>query len=420
MWKSVQPVAPVLLAVVLMEGALGIMSPLIGYRLSSGGASTFAVGAAASAYFVGFLLGTLTCQRMIRRVGHIRAFGVFAVLASNLAILFVVLHEQWLWVLLRGASGYALAGAFVVIESWMTDKAGEENRGRIFAMYTTASWAASGVSPLLLNFDEPGGILLFVLVTIGLSAAMIPLAVTKVGNPKIDEHQHLPLPRLFRASPTGVVCAFGSGMMNAGLYGLFPAYISDHGLGEKELSLLYSITTVAALVTQYPIGYLSDHYGRRPIIIGIMLVSTFMALLLYALPGVTFTWMVVLFFILTAFESPLYALGVGQTTDYVEKSEFVAASSGLLFAWGLGSCFGPTLAGAVMHASGPQGLLLFAAGCFLAVALFTTYRALRRRAKTPEEQSDYVAVPITPGTYGAPELDPRGAYKPHPPAEIDA
>ena len=40
-------------------------------------------------------------------------------------------------------------------------------------------------------------------------------------------------------------------------------------------------------------------------------------------------------------------------------------------------------------------------------------------AKTPEEQSDYVAVPITQGTYGAPELDPRGAFKPHPPAASD-
>jgi MFS family permease len=416
MWKSIQPVAPVLVTVVLMESALGILSPLIGYRLASTGASTFIVGAAASAYFLGFLLGTLTCQRMIRRVGHIRAFGVFAVCASNAAILFTVLHDPVFWIVLRGCAGYALAGAFVVIESWMTDKAAEESRGRVFAMYTTASWAASGVSPLLLNFDEPGGILLFVLATIGLSAAMIPLAVTRVGNPDIDEHQHLPLTRLFRASPTGVVCAFGSGMMNAGLYGLFPAYIKEHGFGEKELSLLYSITTVAALVTQYPIGHVSDHFGRRPIIIGIMLVSTGMSLLLYALPDVTFTQMVILFFILTAFESPLYALGVGQTTDYVEKSEFVAASSGLLFAWGLGSCFGPALAGAVMHAAGPQGLLLFAAACFLAVALFTTYRALRRRAKTPEEQSDYVAVPLTQGTYGAPELDPRGEYKPHPPA----
>src|SRR5262249_6696410 len=157
----------------------------------------FIVGAAASAYFVGFLIGTLTCQRVIRRVGHIRAFGVFAVSASNTAILFTILHDPIFWVLLRGLAGYALARAFVVIESWMTDNASEETRGRVFSMYTTASWAASGVSPLLLNFDEPGGSLLFVLVTIGLSAAMIPLAMTHVDNPEIDEHQHLPLSRLF-------------------------------------------------------------------------------------------------------------------------------------------------------------------------------------------------------------------------------
>jgi MFS family permease len=416
MWKTFQPVAPVLFAVVLMEGALGVMSPLVGYRLSAAGASTFVVGAAASAYFFGFLLGTLTCQRMIDRVGHIRAFGVFAVSSSNIAILYAVLHDPWLWVLLRGAAGYALAGAFVVIESWMTNKASEANRGRVFSMYTTASWAASGISPLLLNFDKPGSILLFVLVTIGLSAAMIPLAVTKVGNPEIGQHKYLSIIRLFKISPTGVVCAFGSGMMNGGLYGLMPAFINDHGYGEKELSLLYSITTIAALVTQYPIGYVSDNYGRRPVIISIMIVSAATALVLYSLPDISFTWLVVLFFVLTAFESPLYALAVGQTTDYVERHDFVAASSGLLFAWGLGSCFGPATAGLVMRLVGPQGLLLFAAACFIMVGSFAIFRVIMRRAKTPQEQSDYVAVPMTQGTYGAPELDPRSEYRQHPPS----
>ena len=415
-WKCFQPVAPVLVSVVLMEGALGVMSPLIGFRLSSTGASTFIVGAAASAYFLGFLLGTLTSQRMIDRVGHIRAFGVFAVCSSNIAILYTVLHDPWLWVLLRGLAGYALAGAFVVIESWMTDKASEINRGRVFAMYTTASWAASGVSPLLLNFDKPDGILLFVLVTIGLSAAMIPLAITKVGNPEIGEHKYLSIAKLFRISPTGVVCAFGSGMMNGGLYGLMPAYIDNHGYGEKELSLLYSITTIAALVTQYPIGWVSDNYGRRPVIITIMIVAAATSLVIYASPGVTFPTLVALFFVLTAFESPLYALGVGQTTDYVEKRDFVAASSGLLFAWGLGSSLGPATAGLVMREMGPQGLLLFAAACFIFVALFAIYRVMVRRAKTPQEQSDYVAVPMTQATYGAPELDPRSEYRQHPPS----
>ena len=416
MWKCFQPVAPVLCAVVLMEGALGVMSPLVGFRLSSSGASTFVVGAAASAYFIGFLLGTLTSQRMIDRVGHIRAFGVFAVCSSNTAILFVVLHEPIFWIALRGMGGYALAGAFVVIESWMTDKASEENRGQVFAMYTTASWAASGISPLLLNFDKPGGILLFVIVTIGLSAAMIPLATTKVGNPEIGEHRYLSIARLFRISPTAVVCAFGSGMMNGGLYGLMPAYITDHGYGEKQLSLLYSITTIAALVTQYPIGYVSDNYGRRPVIISIMIISATTSLVLYSLPDISFTEMVILFFILTAFESPLYALAVGQATDYVERHEFVAASSGLLFAWGLGSCLGPATAGLVMHELGQQGLMLFAASCFIMVGTFAIYRVLKRRAKTPKEQSDYVAVPMTAGTYGAPELDPRSEYRQHPPS----
>jgi MFS family permease len=152
------------------------------------------------------------------------------------------------------------------------------------------------------------------------------------------------------------------------------------------------------------------------VIILIMIVSAITSITIYAMPGVTFPTLVALFFILTAFESPLYALAVGQTTDYIEKRDFVAASSGLLFAWGLGSCFGPTTAGLVMREIGPQGLLLFAAACFILVALFAIYRVMVRRAKTPKEQSDYVAVPMTQATYGAPELDPRSEYRQHPPS----
>jgi hypothetical protein len=47
-----------------------------------------------------------------------------------------------------------------------------------------------------------------------------------------------------------------------------------------------------------------------------------------------------LIFVFEGLMAPLYGLGVGQTSDYIDKKDFVAASSGLLFAWGLGSAIG--------------------------------------------------------------------------------
>ncbi|HNB27912.1 MAG TPA: MFS transporter, partial [Alphaproteobacteria bacterium] len=144
MWKAVQPVVPVLLGIVLIEAALGISGTLIGVQLADRGISAFLIGVVFSAYNVGFLFGTLTCERLINRVGHIRAFGVFAVSTAIATLFFTLTRDVYAWALFKGLSGYVLAGGFIVIESWLNDKASEDNRGRIFAVYMVVTWGAGG------------------------------------------------------------------------------------------------------------------------------------------------------------------------------------------------------------------------------------------------------------------------------------
>ncbi len=411
MWKAVQPVMPVLLGITLIEAALGISGTLIGVQLADRGVSAFLIGVVFSAYNVGFLLGTLTCERLINRVGHIRAFGVFAVSAAIATLLFALTRDVYAWTLFKGLSGYALAGAFIVIESWLNDKATETNRGRFFAAYMIVTWGAGGLSPLALNIADIEGDFLFKIATILLAAAMIPMALTKVGNPDIADHTDtLGVRKLIQASPTGVICCFGSGLLASSLYSLLPAYIEGISLGAKELSILIAVGTVAALITQFPVGYISDRYGRRPVIIGANALAGLLALAIAGTPELTFAWLLVLFFTLTLFQAPLYALGVGQTNDYVDRKDFVRAAAGLLFVWGIGASVGPTLAGLIMEWVGNAGLFLYIGIGYALIAMFALYRVFRRRAKTPKEQSDYVAVPNIQNVYGAPELDPRSEY----------
>jgi MFS family permease len=417
MWKAVQPVMPVLLGITLIEAALGISGTLIGVQLADRGVSAFLIGVVFSAYNVGFLLGTLTCERMINRVGHIRAFGVFAVSAAIATLLFALTTNVYAWTLFKGLSGYALAGGFIVIESWLNDKATETNRGRFFAAYMVVTWGAGGLSPLALNVADIEGDFLFKVSTILLAAAMIPMALTKVGNPDIADHTDtLGVRKLIQASPTGVICCFGSGLLASSLYSLLPAYIEGISLGAKELSILIAVGTVGALITQFPVGYISDHYGRRPVIIGANALAGLLALVIALTPGLTFSLLLGLFFILTLFQAPLYALGVGQTNDYVDRKDFVRAAAGLLFVWGIGASVGPTLAGLIMEWIGEAGLFFYIGVGYTLIALFALYRVFRRRAKTPKEQSDYVAVPNIQNVYGAPELDPRGEYQSHAPS----
>lgn len=416
MLKALRPIAQVLLAVVFLELALGAMSPLVGLQLVRQAVPTAVIGLIQSAYFAGFLVGTLSCHRAIDRVGHIRAFAVFAALAANATLLHAVVRDPAAWFAFRAAVGYGMAGLFVIAESWLNDKATSATRGRVFALYTTVSWAAGGIGPLGLNLPDPEGNTLFAIVTMLMATALVPMALTKVGHPEIGHRNHFGIVRLYRISPLGVFACFGSGLINTALYGLLPVYTESTGYSAGQLSLLLTLGTMGALVFQFPVGSLADRFGRRPLMLASALLGAGATAAVAALDGPAFPWLLALFAATASMTAPLYALGVGQANDYVSKKDFVAASAGLLFAWGLGASIGPTAAAAVMQQFGPAGLFLFLTGALLLIAGFVLVRMALRRALTPVQQGNFVPVPLSQGTYGAPELDPRGEPETHPPA----
>ena len=116
--------------------------------------------------------------------------------------------------------------------------------------------------------------------------------------------------------------------------------------------------------------------------------------------------------------APLYGLGVGQATDYVEKKDFVAASSGLLFAWGVGSAIGPSVAGLVVGATGPNGLFLFLGGVNALLGLFVIWRILIRRAKSATRAVELRRRAVHPGhLWRARARSPRRADDASPPQD---
>jgi MFS family permease len=412
--RTLRPVLAVLVGVVCLETALGVLSPTITLQLVHRSIPAAFIGLIGSAYFAGFLLGTLTCHRVIDRVGHIRTFAVFAALAANAVLMFLLFDQVYVWLGLRVLTGYAIAGQYVVVESWLNDKATSGNRGRIFALYMSVSWAASGISPLALNIADPTGHRLLTLAAIALVASLIPLGLTRIGNPEIGGHEHFGLIRLYRISPSGVVACFGSGIAGPAFFALLPAYMVAAGYSTHELSIVYSFSTLAGLLAQFPIGFLSDHLGRRPLMLATSAGAAAAAFCLYLVGDRSFLILAMLVFLFEGLMAPLYGLGVGQAGDYIARKDFVAASSGLLFAWGVGSAVGPSIAGGMVSLLGPRSLYLFMAGAMAAMALFVIWRMLRRPAKSAKDQGNFVAVPLTQGTYGAPELDPRGEPVLHP------
>jgi MFS family permease len=413
------PIAPVLLGVLIAEVALGMLTTLIPLSLSSRGIMAGTIGLVGSGYFLGFLIGTLTCARLVRAVGHIRAFAVFAALGADCALLMTTTHSPWVWAGLRLIMGWQMSGLFLVAESWLNDKADSTTRGRTFGAYLLISWGGAAAGPLAFGLLRSTDTAL-IMVGVAFASALLPMALSPVSNPPLGERRRLSLVRLYSISPMGMTCVIASGFFNSSFYTLVPVYLERHGYGLEHVPIFLSAALIAALLVQYPVGMASDRFGRRPMTVASLGLAVVISILLAVCGAAPFWMLIVLGCLLSGVTAPLYGLGAGQTNDRVSRGDYVAASGGLLFAWALGSTVGPLASGAVMARAGANSLFAFLAVALLLLSGFTLLR-IRRSASVPNESSFVVAsraptlMPeLNPQTPEEPEANPDSDSASHP------
>ncbi|MEL7429236.1 MAG: MFS transporter, partial [Pseudomonadota bacterium] len=90
--------------------------------------------------------------------------------------------------------------------------------------------------------------------------------------------------------------------------------------------------------------------------------------------------------------TPLYALFLAYTNDYLEPQDMPAASGGLVFTFGLGAILGPLATGWAMEQVDPYAFWLVLGGTFGAIALYALYRMTQRSHVPVDETESYLGV----------------------------
>lgn len=399
---SLAPVAPVLLGVGLAQLALGLMGTLIPLLLLAAGVPAGLIGAVASAYYGGFLVGTLSMPRLVARLGHIRAFTLLAAASAITAAVLVFTTDPVAIAVTRCAMGFASSGLFLITESWLNDRADNTTRGRFFGLYMVVNWATSAAGPLLLSIAAPRAAL-FALVSAGFAAALVPLVLTEQANPVLREGPSLSVRALFAISPVGMVCSLAAGLLNSSYYSLAPVALGARGLDAAEISRFASIVLIAALLAQYPLGRLSDRIERRRLTLMMLTLAIAACLGMAFIAGSDPIVLAGFGCVVAGAMSPLYGLGAGQMNDRLGQGDYVAAAGGLLFIWSVGASVGPSLAGAIIGVIGPSGLFAYLIGTLAASACFVLLR-LRTRADVPSADRG----PFVPASALPPRLAPPG------------
>src|SRR3546814_4627394 len=106
MIAAVRPMIALLAGVALLLMGSGLLGSLLVVRGAAEGFGAQTLGLVMSAYFVGFLVGTWIGPRLIRRIGHIRAFAFHAALAAVSVLLHAIMLSPWAWAAARTSVGW--------------------------------------------------------------------------------------------------------------------------------------------------------------------------------------------------------------------------------------------------------------------------------------------------------------------------
>jgi MFS family permease len=398
---TVATLLALLLGFGLMQMGNTLQATLLSVRGGSEGFSPAQIGAVGSGFWVGVVIGSLRCGKVIQIVGHIRAFVALGAIASTAPLLHLLLIDPLAWVLTRALTGFCFAGLFIVVESWLNSAATEETRGQILSIYAMTGLLAGIVGQLLLPTTDPAGFRAFCIVAIIIAFALVPIALTRASAPAYEGGgARISIRGLYRQSPFGIVAAFLCGVATSAFFTLGPVFAQRRDLDTGGVAVFMASGTLGGFLMAWPLGWLSDRLDRRLVIIGAAVTATASLLTMMALvPDEASRWILYLCAgVLGGTIVPTYSVVMAHVNDAVGEGEFVAASGGLLIMQGLGAVAGPLLGGLAMSAL-PQGLSYMLIATQIVIAVFGAYR-LTRRAAPPEMHKGVFVVepPIPVGT----------------------
>lgn len=357
---------PLYTTTMLMLLGSGLLTTYVSLRLVQEGINTILIGAIMAASYLGLVIGGKVGHYLIARVGHIRAFVTCAGIITASVIGHGLSAHVVLWIFLRLIIGLCMMCQYMVLESWLNDRADSSQRGTIFGLYMVATYLGLCGGQVILMVAASTVMLLVVALCFAL--CLVPIALTTRTTAQSMSPAPMELGYFFTAIPKLLVITLIMGMAVGAFYGLAPVYAISQGLSTRQIGMFMGVTIFSGMVSQFPLSWLSDHYDRQHLLFVTALLLALASLLLSLLPHPGFSWILGIAFVSSMAMFSLYPLGVAIANDRVDAERRVSLTASLLMAFGVGACAGPLLTSAIMQPFGGQMLYLFLSLCGMVIA----------------------------------------------------
>lgn len=378
MIESVRTVLSLIISFFVLMAGFGLANYIVPLRALGEGWTATDIAQIGAVYSVGYTLASFITPRFIRATGHVRVFAANIALMVVSILLCSLVTEVWAWMIFRGLFGFAIAGTYMIMESWLNEKSANEYRGFMFSVYMVTAMTGSIAGTYVTALGDTMTTTLFIIAAIILVSAVFPIALTSSSAPSAPTSVGFDLGSLLRRSPVAFVGTLLSGVIAGAWINFSAVYARMSGLTDTGGANLIAAVTVGSIIAQFPLGRVSDFVDRRVVMVvgcalGIV-ASGWLALLdgsheyqLYA--AACMAGMAIF---------PIYSLNVAHANDMAEPGEYVRISSGITVLYGLGIIVGPLVGGQAISLAGPRGLPIVLMVFFAAYAAYASYRILRR------------------------------------------
>ena len=299
-----------------------------------------------------------------------------------------------LWLAFRVISGIVMVTEFMVIESWLNEQTENHQRGRVFSVYMVVSGLGTVLGQLALTAYATLDLRPLTLVAMCLVLCLVPIAVTAPRTAHAFAPRRWTSGFFLRRVPLSMTVLFVAGNVSGAFYGLAAVYGAKHGMSTSQAAVFVATAVTAGLLSQWPMGWLSDQINRAGLI-------RFNALLLAVLPALMWAgsncrsgpcWPCPPY---SACSTTLYPLGAAFANDHVESERRVSLSAVLLMTYGVGACVGPMIAGVLMSWGGHSMYYMFVSACSLILVWQVRPTRVTGAHQVQEAPTHFVPMPDT-------------------------
>jgi MFS family permease len=408
------PLLPLFSAAFILLAGNGLQGTLIALRAAHEGFNPSFIGLMGTGYFGGFIVSCMVTARIIKAVGHIRAFAALAATAAAGTLLLVLWIDPFVWIVLRFGMGFCFAGLFMVIESWLNAHAASADRARVLSIYRLIDIAAVTGAQFLLPVFGVSGFALFAIMAMMVCMSLVPVSVADRSNPKPPEEFKFSLGSIWAISPLACLGSVTIGLTNSAFRLIGPLFGERMGLDTAGIALFIAAGVLGGAMLQLPLGWLSDRYDRRLVLIFATTGASVAGLFLSQFAGTSQLLLTVGIFLFGAFSLPLYSLSAAHANDRAKPGQYVVVAAGLTFFFSLGAAAGPVVVAWVMAEFGTSAFFTYTSIVHAGLVVITTWRMVARSGPTRSPANRFVVLLRTSPAFF--KLTPRGGDKSGPTA----